>query len=146
MSVPIRVKLLRDGARTPQYQTQHAAGADLHACLDQPITLRPGERAAVPTGLAIELPPGYEAQVRARSGLALKSGIGMANGAGTIDADYRGELMAIVINHGQEDFVINHGDRIAQMVVAKHEVARFEEAQSLSETSRGEGGYGSTGV
>lgn len=141
----IHIKKLHANAQIPRYQTAHAAGADLHACLDKSITLQPGERTAVPTGIALEIPVGYEVQLRARSGLALKHGIGLVNGIGTIDADYRGEIMVILINHGDEHFVINHGERIAQMVLAKYETAAFLEVEELSETTRGRGGFASTG-
>jgi len=129
----------------PQYQTEHAAAVDLAANIDQPLTLKPLERALVPTGLYIALPPGYEAQIRARSGLALKYGISMVNAPGTIDADYRGEIGVILINLGQEPFTVNDGDRIAQMVIARHEVVEWEEVETLDETGRKGGGFGSTG-
>lgn len=141
----IRIKKLRDGVELPGYQTEHSAAVDLSACIDEPITLGSLERAVVPTGIAIALPEGYEAQVRARSGLAAKHGIAMANGIGTIDADYRGEIGAIVINLSNEPFVIEPGMRIAQMVIAKYEKADWELALELDETERGTGGYGSTG-
>lgn len=137
-----------DGLPLPAYETALAAGCDIRAAPppDQPIVLKPGERALVPTGLAIALPFGFEAQMRPRSGLAAKAGITCLNSPGTIDADYRGELKVILINHGAEDFVIRRGDRIAQMVVAPVRQAVFEEAASLDDTARGEGGFGSTGV
>jgi dUTP pyrophosphatase len=119
---------------------------DLHANLDDSIVLTPGERALVPTGLFIELPEGYEAQVRPRSGLALKHGITVLNSPGTIDADYRGEIKVLLINHGQEPFNIQHGERIAQMVIAQHANVEWIETQSLNDTARGAGGYGSTGL
>lgn len=130
----------------PQYQTTHAAASDLCACIDEPVLLRHGEFKVIPTGLAIALPVGYEAQIRGRSGNAAKFGISVVHGVGTIDADYRGELGVILINHGQEDFVINNGDRIAQMIIAKCEYVTFDEVAELDETERGTGGYGSTGV
>ena len=130
----------------PQYATPLSAGMDLRANIDAPITLRPLERCLIPTGLFIALPPGYEAQVRPRSGLALKKGITVLNSPGTIDADYRGEIMVLLINFSQEDFVINDGERIAQMVLAKHEQCGFIEVEELDETERGAGGYGHTGV
>ena len=130
----------------PQYATAGAAGVDLRANIDAPITLAPGERKLIPTGIYIALPVGYEAQVRPRSGLALKYGIGLANMLGTLDADYRGEIGVILINLGQEDFVVNDGERIAQMVIAKHERAEWDVVEELDETERGEGGYGHTGV
>lgn len=131
----------------PQYETPLSAGLDLKAFLpDGPIVLKPMERAMVKTGLYIELPEGHEAQVRPRSGLALKKGIAVLNSPGTIDADYRGEICVILINLSAEDFVINDGERIAQMVVARHERAEWQEAIELSETERGAGGFGHTGV
>ena len=130
----------------PEYATPGSAGMDLRANIDAPITLAPGERKLIPTGIYIALPVGYEAQVRPRSGLALKYGIGLANMLGTCDADFRGEIGVILINLGQEDFVVNDGERIAQMVIAKHERAEWEIVEELDETERGEGGYGHTGV
>ena len=130
----------------PEYATPGSAGMDLRANIDAPITLAPGERKLIPTGIYIALPVGYEAQVRPRSGLALKYGIGLANMLGTIDSDYRSQIGVILINLGQEDFVVNDGDRIAQMVIAKHETAEWEVVEELDETERGEGGYGHTGV
>ena len=130
----------------PEYATPGSAGMDLRANIDVPITLAPGERKLIPTGIYIALPVGYEAQVRPRSGLALKHGIGLANMLGTVDADFRGEIGVILINLGQEDFVVNDGERIAQMVIAKHERAEWDVVEELDETERGEGGYGHTGV
>ena len=131
----------------PAYQTAHAAGLDLLANLpDGPVTLGPGERHLIPTGLTIELPPNTEGQVRPRSGLALKHGITVLNSPGTIDADYRGEVKVLLINHGETAFPIQHGDRIAQLIVARYERIEWEEASQLSDTERGAGGYGSTGV
>jgi dUTP pyrophosphatase len=118
---------------------------DLHANLSETITLHPGERKLIPTGLFMELPEGYEAQVRPRSGLALKHGITVLNSPGTIDADYRGEIQVLLINHSQVDFIINHGERIAQMVIAKHEQVKWIENEVLNNTERGAGGYGSSG-
>ena len=129
----------------PAYQTEHAAAVDLTANLDEPIQLGPLERSLVPTGLSIALPSGYEAQIRPRSGLALKHGISLVNAPGTIDADYRGEIGVIVVNLSNEPFEIKDGERIAQMVVAKHEVIEWEEVEALGETDRGEGGFGHTG-
>lgn len=129
----------------PQYATSQSAGVDLRANLDEPITLLPGERCLVPTGLRIALPAGVEAQVRPRSGLALKHGITVLNTPGTIDADYRGLIGVILINLGQEPFVINDGERIAQMVIARHEQAEWQLVETLSETERGEGGFGHSG-
>lgn len=130
----------------PEYATSGSAGMDLRANIDSPIILAPGERKLIPTGIYIALPVGYEAQVRPRSGLALKYGIGLANMLGTIDSDYRSSIGVILINLGQEDFVVNDGDRIAQMVIAKHETAEWDVVDGLDETERGEGGYGHTGV
>jgi dUTP pyrophosphatase len=130
----------------PAYETAHAAGMDLRADLETPVTLNPMERKLIPTGLHIELPEGFEAQIRPRSGLAFKYGIGIVNSPGTIDADYRGEIKVLLINFSQEPFEINTGDRIAQMIVARHERVNWEEVQILTETSRGAGGYGHTGV
>jgi dUTP pyrophosphatase len=130
----------------PNYETIASAGMDLRADLTAPITLTPLGRIIVKTGLFIELPIGYEAQVRPRSGLAIKKGITVLNSPGTVDADYRGEIGVILVNLSNEDFVIENGERIAQLIIAKHERAEWIEAQELSETSRGEGGFGSTGV
>ncbi len=135
-----------EGLDLPSYETALAAGCDMRAALVKPMTLRPGERHMIPTGLAIALPPGWEAQMRPRSGLAAKHGISVVNAPGTIDADYRGELKIILINHGTEDFTINRGDRIGQMVIAPVWQARFDEVDDLNETTRGAGGFGSTGV
>jgi len=131
----------------PAYETGGSAGMDLRAAVaeDAPLTLAPGARALVPTGLKIALEPGYEAQVRPRSGLALKHGLTCLNSPGTIDSDYRGEVGVILINHGQEPFLIRRGERIAQMVIARHEQAAMVEVESLDETARGAGGFGSTG-
>jgi dUTP pyrophosphatase len=125
--------------------TEHAAGVDLHAALDGTFILHPGERALVPTGIALEIPPGYEAQVRPRSGLALKHGIALVNSPGTIDADYRGEIGVILINHGSEPFSVADGERIAQLVFARYERVRFLEVEELEESPRGAGGFGHTG-
>ena len=130
----------------PKYQTALSAGMDLHANLDAPIVLNPQERLLVATGLFIELPEGYEAQVRPRSGLALKHGITVLNSPGTIDSDYRGPLGVILVNFGQEPFRIGHGDRIAQAVIAPVVTARFVVVEALDQTARGSGGFGSTGV
>ncbi|MGO4919882.1 dUTP diphosphatase [Maribacter spongiicola] len=130
----------------PHYETNASAGMDLRANLTDPVTLQPLGRAIIPTGLFIELPVGIEAQVRPRSGLAAKKGVTVLNAPGTIDADYRGEVGVILINLGSEDFIVKNGERIAQMVIAKHERAEWSVVDSLSETVRGEGGFGSTGV
>ncbi|MCQ2254332.1 MAG: dUTP diphosphatase [Bacteroidaceae bacterium] len=129
----------------PAYATEQSAGMDMRAFIEEPIVLHPMERKLIHTGLYMALPKGYEAQVRPRSGLALKHGITVLNSPGTIDADYRGELGVVLINLSQEDFVINDGERIAQMVIAKHETAEFIEVQELDDTERGAGGYGHTG-
>lgn len=130
----------------PAYATALSAGMDLRANVDVPVVLKPLERRLVPTGLYIALPQGYEAQVRPRSGLALKKGIGLLNSPGTIDADYRGEIGVILVNLSSEEFVVNDGDRIAQMVVARHETVEWKPVEQLDETSRGDGGFGHTGV
>lgn len=130
----------------PQYATEQSAGVDLRANLDSPIELAPMQRRIVPTGLFMALPKGYEAQVRPRSGLAAKHGITVLNSPGTIDADYRGEVCVILINLSAETFVINDGERIAQMVIARHEQAEWKETDSLDETERGAGGFGHSGV
>jgi dUTP pyrophosphatase len=142
----ITISLIGNGKTIPQYQTSHSAGMDLCAATTRQTVLWPGEYKIIPTGIAIALPAGYEAQVRARSGLAAKHGIGLVNGIGTIDADYRGEIGAILINNGQEPFAINPGDRVAQLVIAKYEHVKFKQVDTLEETERGSGGFGSTGV
>jgi dUTP pyrophosphatase len=136
----------KSGNALPTYETQHAAGMDLRADVDAPLTLKPMQRALVPTGLFIELPVGFEAQIRPRSGLAFKHGIGVVNSPGTIDADYRGEIKVLLINLSDQEFIVNSGDRIAQMVVARHEQVRWEQVEELNETTRGAGGFGHTGV
>lgn len=142
----MRVKVVNKSSNElPEYGTQHAAGMDLRANLLQEVTISPMERKLIPTGLFIELPIGYEAQVRPRSGLALKAGITVLNSPGTIDADYRGEIMVILINLSTENFVIQHGERIAQMVVAAHETVDWMNVDSLEDSTRGEGGFGHTG-
>ncbi|TXF76343.1 dUTP diphosphatase [Chryseobacterium sp.] len=128
----------------PQYQTALSAGMDIHANLEEPVTLKSLERKLISTGLSIELPQGYEAQIRPRSGLAIKNGITVLNTPGTIDADYRGEIGVILVNLSGEEFTVNNGDRIAQMVIAKHENANWVQVDHLSETERGSGGFGST--
>lgn len=143
----VQIKVVNKGKQPlPTYATAQSAGMDLRANIDSPVTLKPMERRLVPTGLHIALPEGYEAQVRPRSGLALKHGITVLNTPGTVDADYRGEIMVLLINFSNEEFVINAGERIAQMVIAQHEQAQFEEVEVLDETERGAGGYGHTGV
>lgn len=130
----------------PAYATPQSAGMDLRANIDEPITLQPMERRLIPTGLRIALPDGFEAQIRPRSGLALKYGLTVLNTPGTIDADYRGEVMVLLVNFSQQPFVVNDGERIAQMVVARYEQVQFEAVEQLDETERGAGGYGHTGV
>ncbi len=142
MNVPI---INKSRHPLPSYETDHAAGMDLRANLDSPITLKSLERALIPTGLFIELPVGYEAQVRPRSGLAAKKGISVLNSPGTIDADYRGEIKVILINLSKEDFIVEDGERIAQMVVAGHERVEWNAAEVLTDSERGSGGFGSTG-
>ena len=142
----MKLKVKSLGGRVPKYETQGSAGMDLSACISGPVTILPGKRALIPTGIAIELPEGYEAQVRARSGLAAKRGISLVNGIGTIDSDYRGEIRIPVINWGEEPFTVCDGDRIAQMVIAKYEKAEIHVVTELSDTDRGEGGFGHTGV
>ena len=142
----MKVKIVNNSENDlPDYSTSHSAGMDLRANLNEEIVLEPFERKLVPTGLFIELPIGYEAQVRPRSGLAIKKGITVLNSPGTIDADYRGEIMVILINLSNEKFVIQHGERIAQMVVASHETVQWQKVEMLEETQRGEGGFGHTG-
>jgi dUTP pyrophosphatase len=129
----------------PQYETAHAAGMDMRAFVENEIVIKPLQRVLIPTGLHIELPVGFEAQIRPRSGLAYKHGISIVNAPGTIDADYRGEIKVLLVNLSDTDFVVNNGDRIAQMVIAKHETITWESVEELSDTARGEGGYGHTG-
>jgi dUTP pyrophosphatase len=143
----IRVKIInKSNHALPSYETIHSAGMDVRASLDQSVQLKPLERTIVPTGLYIELPEGYEAQVRPRSGLAAKKGITVLNSPGTIDADYRGEIKIILINLSNENFTIENGERIAQLIVASHERVEWLAAEELIETGRGSGGLGSTGV
>ncbi len=141
----IRVKKVHSGAKLPAYMTELAAGMDICACLDDMLVLASGERALIPTGLAFAIPAGYEIQVRPRSGLAIKHGIALVNSPGTIDADYRGEVGIILINHGTDDFTVNPGDRIAQLVVAPTYQAELIEVDELDDTVRGSGGFGHTG-
>lgn len=142
MTIPI---INRSRHALPEYATPHAAGLDLKANLDEAIVLRPLQRTLVPTGLFIELPAGYEAQIRPRSGLAFKNGITVLNSPGTIDADYRGEIKVLLVNLSDSDFTVNDGERIAQMVIARHEQVSWENAEALGDTQRGAGGFGSTG-
>lgn len=130
----------------PEYQTTHAAGMDVRANLPEPVTLKPLQRALIPTGLFLEIPVGYEMQVRPRSGLAYKHGIGLVNSPGTIDADYRGELCVLLVNLSDQEFIVQDGERIAQLVVARHETVAWQPTEVLSDTQRGRGGYGSTGT
>jgi len=142
----LEVCRLRPGARLPRYMSDYAAGMDLCACLETPTRLEPGERALVPTGLAMAIPPGYEGQVRARSGLALRQGLALVNAPGTIDADYRGEIGVLVINLGHDPITLNDGERIAQLVIAPVVRGVLRECQRLDETVRNAGGFGHTGV
>lgn len=143
----VKIKVVNKGHQLlPRYATAQSAGMDLRANLDAPIVLRPMQRQLVPTGLHIALADGYEAQVRPRSGLALKHGITVLNTPGTIDADYRGEVKVLLVNFSDEEFVINDGERIAQMVISRYEQASFEQVDELDETDRGSGGYGHTGI
>ncbi|MGC9470425.1 MAG: dUTP diphosphatase [Bacteroidales bacterium] len=135
----------RSGHELPWYSTAHSAGMDVRANLEQPVELKPMERALISTGLFIELPVGYEAQIRPRSGLAVKHGISIVNSPGTIDADYRGEIKVILVNLSNETFVVHNGERICQMIVSRHEKVIWEETDSLNNTYRGEGGFGHTG-
>ena len=142
----IQIKIKSDSGFLPEYETEGSAGMDVRAFIKEPIKLKPGERAQVPTGLRIQLQPGYEVQIRARSGLAARNGIGLLNGVGTVDSDYRGEIKILLINHGDEDFIITNGDRIAQMLVASYEKVDWQLSGELEDTERGEGGFGHTGV
>ncbi len=142
----INMKIVSKSGRVPAYATEGSAGFDISAYLPEPMTLKAGERALVPTGLFFEVPEGYEAQVRARSGLAIKHGIGLVNGTGTVDSDYRGEIRVPMINWSDEDFVINDGDRIAQVVITSYEKVDIEIADNISDTERGSGGFGHTGI
>ncbi|AYN66123.1 dUTP diphosphatase [Euzebyella marina] len=143
----MQIKIINKSShQLPHYETEASAGMDLRANISEPITLKPLERSIVKTGLFIELPVGYEAQVRPRSGLAAKKGITVLNAPGTIDADYRGEIGVILVNLSNESFTVENGERVAQLVIAKHERAEWNEVEELSETDRGAGGFGSTGV
>jgi dUTP pyrophosphatase len=147
MPTSVNIQMLDNaaGIEAPSYATEHSAGLDLSAAIENSITIKPGESKIIPTGIAMALPVGLEAQVRPRSGLAAKYGITVLNTPGTIDADYRGEFKVILINHGTEDFVITRGMRIAQVVIAKYEHVKLKQVESLDETERGSGGFGSTG-
>lgn len=142
----IQIRKLRPGALLPRYMTEHAAGMDIHALPDTAIELQPGQRCLVPTGISVAIPHGFEIQVRPRSGLAIRHGVTLLNSPGTIDADYRGEIQVIMVNHGMETFLIQPGDRIAQLVVAPVSQSEWVEVQELSSTERGAGGFGHTGV
>jgi dUTP pyrophosphatase len=146
MVVEVLIRIVRSGAVPPEYQTLLSAGADVRAFLDTPVTIEPAARALIPCGFAMEIPDGYEVQVRPRSGLAFKYGIGLVNAPGTIDADYRGELQVLLMNWGRSPYTINHGDRIAQIVVAPIVQTTFRVVEELRSTARGSGGFGSTGV
>ena len=143
----ITVKIINESSNNlPQYATPYAAGMDLRANLKEPVTLQPLERRLIPTGIRIELPEGYECQIRPRSGLALKSGITVLNTPGTIDADYRGEIGVILVNLSDKPFTVNHGERICQMVVARHASVEWQPSDNLAESNRGDGGFGHTGI
>ena len=146
MKSPLTIQIVRQpGAHLPCYMTEHAAGMDIHAVVAEDIIIKPGERVLVGTGISVAIPPGYEAQIRPRSGLAIKSGITLLNSPGTIDADYRGEIKIIMINHGNLDFIVKSGDRLAQMIIAPVVRCVWEERQELGESQRGGGGFGHTG-
>lgn len=142
----MEIKIISKSGILPSYETEGSAGADLRAYIDEPITLKPGERRLIPTGLFVELPVGVEAQIRARSGLSIKHGIGLVNGVGTVDADYRGEWNVPLINFGQEEYTVNNGDRIAQVIFSTYVRGEFNLVQEINETERGEGGFGHTGI
>lgn len=144
--VNVKVKKIKTNAQVPQYMSTGAAGCDICACLSETIILKPNERKAIPTGLSVEIPEGFEIQVRPRSGLAFKKGVTVVNAPGTIDSDYRGEIMALVINLGTEPVEIQHGDRIAQLVLQRVDQIQWCEVDSLNDTARGAGGFGSTGI
>lgn len=142
----MEIRIVSKGGALPAYATEGSSGADLRAYIKEPITLMPGERRLVPTGLFVEIPQGVEAQIRARSGLAIKHGIGLVNGVGTVDSDYRGEWNIPLINWGQEPYTIHSGDRIAQVIFSRYEKADFVSVSQISETQRGAGGFGHTGI
>lgn len=146
VAVPIHILPEGKGLPLPAYMSPDAAGCDLFAAVDADVRLEPGQRALIPAGFSIELPPGFEAQVRPRSGLAIKYGVTCLNSPGTIDADYRGPVAVILINHGREPFVVHRGDRVAQMIVARVQRVRFVPSEALTETARDTGGFGSTGT
>lgn len=142
----MNIKIKSLSGKIPEYETAGSAGMDIRAYIDEPVVIGPGKRALIPTGLFMEIPSGFEAQIRARSGLAVKHGIGLTNGTGTIDSDYRGEIKVSLINWGEENFTVNNGDRIAQMVISRYEKADMILSDFLSETERGGGGFGHTGI
>jgi dUTP pyrophosphatase len=142
--IEVKIQKINKSSKLPHRMSAHAAGYDLYSCHQQNIILKKGDITLVPTGIAISLPAGYEAQIRPRSGLAIKHGIGVLNAPGTIDADYRGEIKIILFNYGKEDFIITPGTRIAQMIIAKHEIVDFTVTEELDETTRGSGGFGHT--
>ena len=146
MMTNTKIKIISKSGRLPSYETEGSAGADLRAYLAEPVTLMPGERKLIPTGLFVELPPGVEAQVRARSGLSIKHGIGLVNGVGTVDSDYRGEWNVPVINFGDQPYTIHDGDRIAQVIFSSYLKAEFKVSEEIDETERGSGGFGHTGL
>ena len=146
MMTNTKIKIISKSGRLPSYETEGSAGADLRAYLAEPVTLMPGERKLIPTGLFVELPPGVEDQVRARSGLSIKHGIGLVNGVGTVDSDYRGEWNVPVINFGDQPYTIHDGDRIAQVVFSSYLKAEFKVSEEIDETERGSGGFGHTGL
>ena len=146
MMTNTKIKIISKSGRLPSYETEGSAGADLRAYLAEPVTLMPGERKLIPTGLFVELPPGVETQVRARSGLSIKHGIGLVNGVGTVDSDYRGEWNVPVINFGDQPYTIHDGDRIAQVVFSSYLKAEFKVSEEIDETERGSGGFGHTGL
>ena len=145
-SIMNKIRIVSRSGYMPEYATEGSAGADLRAYIEEPVTLLPGERRLIPTGLFVELPPGIEAQVRARSGLSVKHGIGLVNGVGTVDSDYRGEWNVPLINWGSEPYTIHNGDRIAQVVFSSYIRASFDPVEKIDETARGEGGFGHTGM
>ena len=145
-SIINKIRIVSRSGYMPEYATEGSAGADLRAYIEEPVTLLPGERRLIPTGLFVELPPGIEAQVRARSGLSVKHGIGLVNGVGTVDSDYRGEWNVPLINWGSEPYTIHNGDRIAQVVFSSYIQASFDPVEKIDETARGEGGFGHTGM
>lgn len=142
----MEIRIVSKSGALPAYATEGSSGADLRAYIEEPITLMPGERRLVPTGIFVEIPQGVEAQIRARSGLAIKHGIGLVNGVGTVDSDYRGEWNIPLINWGQEPYTIHSGDRIAQVIFSRYEKADFVSVSQISETERGAGGFGHTGI